>query len=62
MATNGNDTLIGTDGDDVLLGLGGDDVLRGLVGNDRLEGGLGTIIWRVARAMTRCWAETATMF
>jgi Ca2+-binding RTX toxin-like protein len=27
MATDGNDTLIGTEGDDILIGLGGNDHL-----------------------------------
>ena len=50
MATDGNDTLIGTEGDDILIGLGGndhlaggdgDDTLLGGAGNDVLEGGTG---------------------
>jgi VCBS repeat-containing protein len=41
MATNGNDSLLGSTGPDVLNGLAGDDYIDGGLGDDRMIGGLG---------------------
>ncbi len=41
LATNSNDTVIGSAAADTLQGLAGDDVIYGLAGNDTLDGGAG---------------------
>jgi len=42
LATNFDDTVLGSAGNETLLGLGGDDTLGGGAGNDSLFGGAGT--------------------